>query len=126
DGGSHVRRFPGDRDLVGPSPDWLSATLFKKWLAVAVHLFLGKLSQDCPRQDALDENILIDDQIPTDIGSAKSQEHLAHFARHRLQVWEGHQDGFEKGNRLHIILVTHRIVKAQRRSPVVYHESEVA
>src|SRR5712692_7592216 len=88
----HISWLTGNWNLIRPAPDGFAACRILEWLSVAVHFRLGQLANNAVGNDLLNKHILIDNQIPTNLGSSESLEQLATLFRQSLPARYRHEN----------------------------------
>ena len=93
--------------------------------AIAAEIFVGQRPHDSRRQDTLEEDVALHDQLPAGIAAPRPQG-LAEVVGDVVPRGDGHEHGAEQRRGADVGLVAPRVVEAELGAPVVHDEDEIA
>src|SRR5262249_11482743 len=120
----HIRRLTLDRQFARPYQRWDPSFAVAIRRAVSIHLFIAQLTKHAGGQDDLHEEIPVQDQSLS-LRHAQSAKPRAPLTWIVFPSARQH-DGLKIGDRLDLVRVAAGAIKADRASPVVPDQRDVA
>ncbi len=119
----YVFRITGNGNFIRPPPKRLTARgMAADNCSFPLRSMSGRWRPEGP---LFDKEILIHDQFPTDTNGPELLKHFTVIGRHRLEIWNRHEDRLHECKSPHIHLMPHCVMESKCRTPVVNNKCNI-